>query len=85
MSEFGGGGRVVLLFGLVRALLDGRRVPAGVEIGVDGCGSRYGARDGARVNRLGEGVKVERGRGEGRCLRLGEVLLQKKEDEADRR
>ena len=40
VSEFGGGRRVILLFGLVRALLDGRRVPAGVEIGVDGCRSR---------------------------------------------
>ena len=36
MGEFGVERRVVLLLGLVGALLDGRRVPAGVEMGVDG-------------------------------------------------
>jgi len=50
MGEFGGERRVVVLLGLVGALLDGRRVPAGVEMGLDGYGSR--GRDGARGNGL---------------------------------
>ena len=53
MGEFGGERRVVVLLGLVGALLDGRRVPAGVEMGLDGYGSR--GRDGAT---RGNGLRV---------------------------
>ena len=86
MGEFGVERRVVLLLGLVGALLDGRRVPAGVEMGRDGYGSR--GRDGARV--IGLRVRGRRwsgdGRGcEGRYSRRGEVLLQGPEEEADLR
>ena len=61
MGEFGGERRVVVLLGLVGALLDGRRVPAGVEMGFDGCGSR--GRDGTRVN--GPRVRGARWSGDG--------------------
>ena len=77
MGEFGVERRVVVLLGLVGALLDGWRVPAGEK-----------GRDGAR----GNGLRV-RGRtwsgggrgGEGRYSRRGEVLLQGPEEEADLR